>query len=1029
MGPSARSRARIGWVAGTPLAATREEAVPVRDRVGPIDLHGFTRKLLRQASAELARLRRIPAVSRRTAAASRRARVSPRRCVIVPRAASESLLVLAALLVALPATAVNIKWVYIGDPANPPDTGTNCYADNCGSVPYGYYISKYEVTNAQYAEFLNAVAASDPLELWDESMSKGIVDGDLVEGVGITRSGTSGSYTYAVTAGFENRPVAAVTFYEALRFVNWLHNRQGDGDTETGAYTLLGGAATPSNGTTVARNPDARIFLPSENEWYKAAYYDASSATYDPYPFADGFDGGLCEPPPGATTHSANCVPATSPWIGLTEVGAYTSSPSAYGTFDQGGNVWEWNEEYVGWTDRGLRGGPPSDALAASSRESADSEQHVLVWGFRVATLVPEPAQPLTRTQQRCVVDLNSAGWDAVRAQAKDTRRCLSRASKGKETDAQACIAADERGRLARAEQGTGKAESRSCDPAALPGFAYAGSGVVYDAGVAASRALTAALFGPDLGAAAALRSASPTAAACQAKVQKRADVLLDALSSLANRAKADGLRGKKMPPVESADALAQHLLAALAADANGKLARAETRLGEAASAKCGGADLAALFPGYCAGAATPAALTACAADRARCRFCQALERFDALELGCELFDDGANNTSCGGSPPPPAGPVVRYDRTDTGQLGPLPDDFWVVEDATTRTGLRVELEVPDREPDVQKIFQALIVNTAGMNGFSPIGPIGVELSEPVDPTSIPISTQESLDPQASLGLVDLTPGSPTFAVRVPFHTSTPSFAYPGQEARHALVVFPSIPLTPGGRYGFFVTRGARTASGQKPFGPSAFFEDALSPAKPGEPPELARVRALAGEVLDGLALADPPLTAEDLVLALRFSVRSTDDVPRDPLRMREQVHALPPPPVTILDVQPGTGPVAAIVQGTFEAPLWLEGPSLKRDVAGDPVIAEMQTIPFLLALPVAALGGPAPLTIVQHGSPGTFQDVILNADTHLAAGGFAAIGITDAMNRLVGPNFDDQLVALFGNLYLGARIADCRRT
>jgi len=80
------------------------------------------------------------------------------------------LLVLAALLVALPAGAVDIEWVLVGDPGNAPDTAANCYAADCGSVSYDYYISKYEVTNAQYAEFLNAKAPTDPFGLYNESM-------------------------------------------------------------------------------------------------------------------------------------------------------------------------------------------------------------------------------------------------------------------------------------------------------------------------------------------------------------------------------------------------------------------------------------------------------------------------------------------------------------------------------------------------------------------------------------------------------------------------------------------------------------------------------------------------------------------------------------------------------------------------------------------------------------------------------------------------------------------------------------------
>ena len=93
------------------------------------------------------------------------------------------------------------------------------------------------MTNAQYAEFLNAKAATDPLGLYNTSMGSDATFG------GITRSGVSGSYTYTAKLGFENKPVIYVSFYDALRFSNWLNNGQGSGDTETGAYTLLGGTA------------------------------------------------------------------------------------------------------------------------------------------------------------------------------------------------------------------------------------------------------------------------------------------------------------------------------------------------------------------------------------------------------------------------------------------------------------------------------------------------------------------------------------------------------------------------------------------------------------------------------------------------------------------------------------------------------------------------------------------------------------------------------------------------------------------
>jgi formylglycine-generating enzyme required for sulfatase activity len=211
--------------------------------------------------------------------------------------------VLAALLVALPAGALDIEWAYVGDPGNAPDTATNCLYADCGSVPYEYAIAKYEVTNAQYAEFLNAKAASDPLGLYNPSMGSDTTLG------GITQSGSDGSYSYAAKPGFENKPVVYVSFYDALRFANWLNNGQGSGDTEAGAYTLLGGTPEPSNGTTVTRNPGATKARPSENEWYKAAYY-SPGGTYFEYPTGTD-EQTACVRPASDTGNSANCAGAS----------------------------------------------------------------------------------------------------------------------------------------------------------------------------------------------------------------------------------------------------------------------------------------------------------------------------------------------------------------------------------------------------------------------------------------------------------------------------------------------------------------------------------------------------------------------------------------------------------------------------------------------------------------------------------------------------------------------------------------------
>jgi sulfatase modifying factor 1 len=288
---------------------------------------------------------------------------------------------LLSLLLASSAPAVTMDWTPIGNPANACDQQSQgCF----GSVGYSYSIGTYEVTNAQYAEFLNAKAKSDPLGLYSTNMG-------VAGSGGIARSGQSGSYTYSTVAGWADRPVNFVSFYDSVRFANWLNNGQGSGDTETGAYTLLGGTAEPSNGTTVTRNLGATIVLPSEDEWYKAAYYSPSGVYFD-YPTGNDTQP-LCTAPT-ATPNRANCgfIPAH-----LTDRGSYTGSASPYGTFDQGGNVAEWNETIIGGSGRGLRGGTyqnsPSD-LASSVRYSPGAASETPGWGFRLV-MIPEPSTNL----------------------------------------------------------------------------------------------------------------------------------------------------------------------------------------------------------------------------------------------------------------------------------------------------------------------------------------------------------------------------------------------------------------------------------------------------------------------------------------------------------------------------------------------------------------------------------------------------------------------------------------------------------
>lgn len=210
---------------------------------------------------------------------------------------------------------------------------------------------------------------------------------------GIVRVGTPGSYSDTVKDGFANKPVMFVTSFDVLRFANWIENGEGNGNTETGAYTLLGATATPSNGSTVERNPDAEVVLPSQDEWFKAAYYDGVLDVYYDYP--TGTDAVPDCSSPTAEPNHASC--GDSAIRGVTEVGAYTGSPSPYGTFDQGGNVAEWNEDIINPSSgtRAVRGGGwtgLTTPLRASSAGQVDPSVASEARGFRLALLaVPEP--------------------------------------------------------------------------------------------------------------------------------------------------------------------------------------------------------------------------------------------------------------------------------------------------------------------------------------------------------------------------------------------------------------------------------------------------------------------------------------------------------------------------------------------------------------------------------------------------------------------------------------------------------------
>ncbi len=242
---------------------------------------------------------------------------------------------------------VAVSLVPVGNPGNAADT-IDVNGVRCGAVANVYHIGKYEVSNTEYVEFLNAAdpTGANPYGIYNASMSS-----DVRGGISYTSGNPNGS-KYAVRTNMGPKPVNFVSFWDAARFCNWLNNGQGSANLTTGAYVNVGDQAN------FARQAGARVFLPTRHEWYKAAYYDpnkggagvpgywmyATKSASTPTIATANATGGISNPGANVVNYWKG-----ADWNGqdgnVTTVGsAGASSASAYGTFDQCGNVWEWGE-------------------------------------------------------------------------------------------------------------------------------------------------------------------------------------------------------------------------------------------------------------------------------------------------------------------------------------------------------------------------------------------------------------------------------------------------------------------------------------------------------------------------------------------------------------------------------------------------------------------------------------------------------------------------------------------------------------
>jgi formylglycine-generating enzyme required for sulfatase activity len=292
------------------------------------------------------------------------------------------------------------EFVTVGDPGNTADS------TGYGAVSKMFDIMKFEFTNQQYVQFLNSVDATGNKTngIYDELMGT-----DTRGGISFNSGAAAGS-KYAVRLNMGNKPVNFVSWFDAARVSNWLQNgATSEASMETGAYNLN----NATGGNAVAMNAGARFFIPSENQWYKAAYYKGGGTNAGYWPYATQSNtlptsvtaNGTGDGSAGSSGNRANYDNAAD-WGSPLQDGNVTTvgtngGPSAYGAFDMTGNVREWNDlDSSSSSSRGLRGGGwgnSSSDLSSSSRVFLSPSGGNDGRGFRVASLssdavVPEPS-------------------------------------------------------------------------------------------------------------------------------------------------------------------------------------------------------------------------------------------------------------------------------------------------------------------------------------------------------------------------------------------------------------------------------------------------------------------------------------------------------------------------------------------------------------------------------------------------------------------------------------------------------------
>jgi len=280
----------------------------------------------------------------------------------------------------------NMEFVTIGNPNNAADTTGQ--PNLAGAVGYTYGIGKFEVSEEMITKYNSNFGTDNRLVINTDNRGAA-------------------------------KPATNVSLNEAARFVNWLNTSTGN----QAAYKFTTSGVnddielwTPGDAgwdvNNQYRNSLAKYFLPSENEWYKAAFYDPNKSGGAGYwDYATGSDTGPIATT-GGTVAGTAVYGRTYP-DGPADV-ANAGGLSKYGVMGLGGNANEWLESFLAADDdnplRGIiRGGTWFNStadpfLSSSSRTDGSANLENGGVGFRVASLssdaaaVPEPSMMVIGT-------------------------------------------------------------------------------------------------------------------------------------------------------------------------------------------------------------------------------------------------------------------------------------------------------------------------------------------------------------------------------------------------------------------------------------------------------------------------------------------------------------------------------------------------------------------------------------------------------------------------------------------------------